>query len=170
MFRMRLALVSDINAMAQFLDDSWHRTYDDLIGVDKVSQASHFYHNAEKLGSEIADDTIIVMIAEDDGGLIGAGKIEVRSEGRLYLDRLHISPSMYGTGLGQALTDAMLAVVPESREIELSVLEANARAVAYYQKQGFEITKRQNTCEAVLDVPTLIMRKTLITSQSATNL
>lgn len=48
---------------------------------------------------------------------------------------LHVHPQYWGTGLGQALLERCVA----DRDAYLWVLEGNARAIAFYRRNGFDL-------------------------------
>lgn len=152
---------ADIPALSDLLHGSWHRTYDGLMGRERVARATADIHDPEKLALEIADPAIITLVALDASGVSGVVKADRRANGELYIDRLHIAPEAFGTGLADSLVAAALTAMPDAKSLTLDVLEGNARAIAYYLKSGFEVEKQLNACNAILGVPTLLMRKTL---------
>lgn len=89
-------------------------------------------------GRLLADpDTAPVVVAEVDGEVVGfaqaaASRDEppVRAE---ELSTLYLRAAQHGSGLGQALLDAVLAGRPAS----LWVAEENPRAIAFYRRNGF---------------------------------
>ena len=70
------------------------------------------------------------------------GDIQVIWKESFYVNRgeivaLYILPAYYGTGLGQALLDAACERLTGYGRIRLDVLEKNARAIRFYEKNGF---------------------------------
>lgn len=89
--------------------------------------------------AEIADPDGVSAVAEFGGRIVGHAGGRLRTDGTLYIDRLHVAPEGQGTGLATRLLDAMIDQVrPRVRSIELLVLNGNARAMAFYRKNGFE--------------------------------
>ena len=72
------------------------------------------------------------------------------------LDWLMVDPAWHGRGLAAALMAEGIDWLGADRPMWLTVLRANARAIAFYRRHGFEIDPA-----AVLDrpVPTWIMRR-----------
>ena len=85
-----------------------------------------------------------VSVAEEDGGLVGA---VVAAPGAL--EHLFVVPERWGTGVGDALHEAALAV---SREADvdvcrLEVLEENRRARRFYERRGWSLDGRRRSGE-----------------------
>ena len=74
------------------------------------------------------------MVAEAKSEMIGFVTIDPRT---LYLDQIVVVPECWGTGLGSALIAEAKRVSPGG--VDLNVNSDNARAIAFYQKQGFVI-------------------------------
>jgi putative acetyltransferase len=70
------------------------------------------------------------------------------------LDQLCVAPSEWGTGLAQALLDEAKRRSPGA--VELEVNEANARALRFYEREGFVSLSR--SASALSGLPTLILR------------
>jgi len=75
-----------------------------------------------------------IMVAEAKSEMIGFVTIDPRT---LYLDQIVVAPECWGTGLGSALIAEAKRVSPDGVDLDVNV--DNARAIAFYQKQGFVI-------------------------------
>ena len=76
-----------------------------------------------------------ITVAEAKNEMIGFVTID---PGTLYLDQIVVAPEYWGTGLAGALiAEAKRA---SARGLDLDVNTDNARAIAFYQKEGFVIT------------------------------
>ena len=157
---IRAAQTADANAISQLLTSSWHRTYDALMGVDRVNEITSSSHAADILVAEINDSSILILVAIDHSGAVtGVVKIQNRAAGELYLDRLHIAPDAFGTGLADQLLDAAITASGQYQTMSLEVLAGNQHAIAYYLKRGFVETAKLDACGTALGVPTLLMTK-----------
>ena len=157
---IRAAQTADANAISQLLTGSWHRTYDAFMGVERVNEITASSHAPDVLVAEINDSSILTLVAVDQGGAVtGVVKIESRAAGELYLDRLHIAPEAFGTGLADQLLNAAIAASGPYETISLEVLAGNKRAIAFYLKRGFIETANLDACGTALSVPTLVMTK-----------
>jgi len=75
-----------------------------------------------------------IMVAEAKSEMIGFVTIDPRT---LYLDQIVVAPECWGTGLGSALIAEAKRVSPHGVDLDVNI--DNARAIAFYQKQGFVI-------------------------------
>ena len=73
-----------------------------------------------------------VVVAEQDGTLAGFITVDPNT---LYLDQVVVAPEAWGSGLGGALVDEAKRLSPDS--VTLLVNEDNARAIRFYQRNGF---------------------------------
>lgn len=71
-----------------------------------------------------------------------------------YLDQLCVAPQAFGSGVGRALLREAMRLSP--RVVELDVNEANARAVKFYQREGFRAVTQGLSAGSGL--PTIRMR------------
>ncbi len=71
-----------------------------------------------------------------------------------YLDQLCVAPAERGSGLAAALLDEAKRLSPGV--VELEVNEANARAIRFYEREGFSISGSGENASSGL--PTLRMR------------
>jgi putative acetyltransferase len=82
---------------------------------------------------------IVVAEAEDakgaKGTMIGFVTIDART---LYLDQIVVAPERWGSSVGAALIAEAKRISP--RGLDLDVNTDNARAIRFYEKQGFSIS------------------------------
>jgi ribosomal protein S18 acetylase RimI-like enzyme len=160
MMTIRPATPKDAAKISALLAASWHRTYNDLMGVEQVNELTSVAHAPDKLIAEICDPSIITLVAIDENPLVqGVVKVEKRENSELYLDRLHIQPSDFGTGLADQLFNAALKAAGPHQNISLEVLQGNDRAIGFYVKRGFSVTKTLDANGTALGVPTLLMTR-----------
>lgn len=85
----------------------------------------------------IADETVDVLVTERDGEVVGWANASCARDGRAPTDRelrgIYVVRAVYGSGTGQRLLDAIIGDAPA----HLRLLEGNARAEAFYTKNGF---------------------------------
>lgn len=72
-----------------------------------------------------------VIVAEQAGALLGFVTIDKQG----YLDQLVVAPDHWGSKLAQALVDEAKRLSPKS--ITLLVNDDNARAIRFYERNGF---------------------------------
>ena len=83
----------------------------------------------------------LVMLAELNGtaiGFVSAEKVEGSAHGTL-LDCLHVLATHQGRGAGQLMIDAVRKWTKEQNQnqMHLYVLDANAPAIAFYERNGW---------------------------------
>ena len=76
-----------------------------------------------------------IVVAEASEKMVGFVTVEC---GTLYLDQLVVAPEFWGSGVATKLIAEAKRLSPEG--LNLDVNTDNARAVAFYAKEGFVIT------------------------------
>lgn len=87
-------------------------------------------------------DRDYVVAAENDGLILGIGGFAripgVKTEHKGLIWGMYVRPEARGTGAANAIMTALLAYAPTvARQVQLTVVAANARAVAFYERHGF---------------------------------
>ncbi len=85
--------------------------------------------------TELVPQTRIV-VAESGGALTGFVTVDPKT---LYLDQIVVAPEAWGSGAAEALVGEAKRLSP--RGLDLQVNQDNARAIRFYEKHGFVITK-----------------------------
>jgi putative acetyltransferase len=105
---------------------TWQRTYPQIDFAERLAWWRDHWRGL------IPDATI--MVAEAKSEMIGFVTIDPRTH---YLDQIVVAPECWGTGLGSALIAEAKRVSPHGVDLDVNI--DNARAIAFYQKQGFVI-------------------------------
>ncbi|RUX45866.1 GNAT family N-acetyltransferase [Mesorhizobium sp. M4A.F.Ca.ET.020.02.1.1] len=162
MVQIRAMTKGDLAAVSQLLGQSWRRTYSPIMGAETTARLSDDKHAPDKLAAELADDDKMSFVAErPDGSIAGYAMAAMDDRGDVMLDRLHIEPEEYGSGLATDLLHAVLAAHAGIASIALEVIEGNDRAIAFYRKHGFEVVERRPAAHGVGGHASLIMRRLL---------
>lgn len=74
-----------------------------------------------------------IVLAERDGALLGFVTVDPKT---MYLDQIVVAPEHWGSDLALALLNEAKRLSP--RGLELLVNKDNARAIRFYEKQGFK--------------------------------
>lgn len=99
-----------------------------------------------KLRQELADRNQEFYFVYADGVLAGYLKVneapaqaEINDPTALEVERIYVLAQFYGTGVGQSLMDAAIAMARDrgKKYLFLGVWEHNRRARRFYQKNGF---------------------------------
>lgn len=160
---VRSAAATDIPAVRALLEETWHVTYDALLGRDKVTDISRRWHAEEVLAAEIGRAAQVFLVAEVDGQIAGTASAKLSGGSHLDLNRMYILPHFQGRGLGKSLLDAVIAAFPAAQAIHLEVEPNNAPAIGFYQRAGFSEVARGNACggDTAAGVAHMMMRKDL---------
>jgi len=107
---------------------TWQQTYPDIDFGARLAWWRDRWRN------ELVPLTQIT-VAERDGGLTGFVTVDPKT---LYLDQIVVAPEAWGSGMAEALIAAARRLSPSG--LDLQVNQDNARAIRFYEKQGFIIT------------------------------
>ena len=136
---MRPAVLQDAEAIAAVHHGSWVETYSDLLPAshweaDTLERRTERWRRALESGAAATvaetDGTVVGLALAGDAITVGA-HAPVR-ERQLFI--LYVLAAHHGTGVGQALLDA---VVPPASPAQLWVAEENPRARRFYERNGF---------------------------------
>lgn len=123
----------------------------DLIRIAHEVNLSHW--SAESYLDEMKHEGSVMFRMADEqnetiglivGRMIEGGAVEPSLEAEIY--NIAVIEAEQQKGLGQSLLDRFLAAVceREARAIWLEVRESNAKAIAFYEKNGFERIQTRN--------------------------
>ena len=125
---IRDAAPGDLDALAALWVEAWAAT---MPHIDFPARQTWF---RDKL-SGAAQEGFVIRIAGAGATDAAAGFI-LLSPALRYLDQLAVHPSHWGKGVAEALIGEARRLSPQG--VVLDVNQANARAVACYEKSGFE--------------------------------
>jgi len=124
--------------------------------------------NAERWHSLIEDPAVSMLMAEDDGELVGfttcgESRDPDAGEGVGEIRSLFVAAGHWGEGVGRELMAAALRSLHERGCIEATLwsLAANERANAFYECEGFERDGAEKTEEVWAHLPELRYRRSL---------
>jgi diamine N-acetyltransferase len=103
--------------------------------------------STEQVRRELEDHHSVFLVALTEGVLIGYAKLRagkapppVTGPEPIELQRIYLDPAWLGMGIGQALLMACLTSAAERgfKSMWLGVWQENQRAIAFYQRAGFQ--------------------------------
>jgi ribosomal protein S18 acetylase RimI-like enzyme len=144
---MRLATVADAAALTDFARTIFLETFgpaNDPRHIDPYVAAAF---TPEVQAAEIdRTGTFTILVVDGSETIVGYAyaaigaprSVEVEAE-PIEIKRFYVAPSQHGRGVAQALMSEVFARARAlgARTIWLGVWEQNARAIAFYHKQGF---------------------------------
>ena len=123
-FQLRPYRADDEDAAILLWQQTWQQAYPSIDFAARVGWWRERWRN------ELVTDAAII-VADQAGVLIGF--VTIDSKG--YLDQLVVAPSHWGTDLATKLVDEAKRLSPE--KITLLVNTDNARAIRFYERNGF---------------------------------
>ena len=137
---IRPATEQDVPGTRRVLVETWHATYDALIGPERVDALTGRWHAAAVLRGEIALPDASFLVAEQDGEIVGHALARQRDAEELVLARLYVLPTHQRQGVGERLLAAVVERHPAARRLRLGVEAENPKALGFYRRQGFAVT------------------------------
>lgn len=156
MIQFRTATGADVPALRALVERAYRGdsakqgwTHEaDLLDDERTSDA--------ELAETIADAKARVLLARIDGRLAGTVTIRDLGEGRAYLGMLCVDPDLQAAGLGRALmadAEDMAVEAFGARTMEMTVIDARAELIAYYERRGYASTGELRPFPLPVDVP-----------------
>jgi ribosomal protein S18 acetylase RimI-like enzyme len=86
-----------------------------------------------------------MLIALDDGALIGMGALAPDDDGRAELCKLHVDASRQGRGIGRMMVERLVALAAQRGfpEMKLHVTKTQSAAIGLYRSIGFHPTREE---------------------------
>jgi ribosomal protein S18 acetylase RimI-like enzyme len=154
---IRAAEPGDIPAVRALLVETWHHTYDALIGVEMVTEITNSWHSLDNLALQLALPDTSFLVADDDGAIVGHAFADAQRPPVLVISRLYVLPARQRRGIGKRLLDAAVAHYPACEIARLEVEAENAKGLSFYRREGFRVVN-----EAVMEgINHLTMEKRL---------
>jgi ribosomal protein S18 acetylase RimI-like enzyme len=136
---IRPATVADLGQVREILVETWHDTYDALIGHERVAEITGQWHSPELLAKQLQTPGVSFLIAAHESRLVGHAFANSPQPAILMLLRLYVLPRWQRRGVGSQLLDAVIRAYPGATALRLSVDADNLKGVSFYRRQGFEL-------------------------------
>jgi ribosomal protein S18 acetylase RimI-like enzyme len=150
---------TDVDEIGQLLCKVWTNTFHGILSEHIVNQIPQTAYDSQLLKSQLQDQSIKFLIAQNTNEKI-VGVINAKQEeGVLYINRLYVDPDFQGQGIGVRLINEMTDKFPSTKKIILEVVERNRRGIEFYLKNGFSIIGKNKSRigENILEV--LVLQK-----------
>ena len=147
-FTLRRATPGDLSAFGEFSRQTFHATYDAFHTAEQMTRHVGERLNDRNIAAELADPacTVLALLQGSEwagyallhGGEAPAG---VDAAHPVEIERFYVGEAWHGRGLAAPL---MAAALDDARAqghdaAWLSVWQRNAKAVRFYEKQGFRV-------------------------------
>lgn len=156
---VRTASKQDVETLRNLLRETWHATYDSLVGEDKVAELDADWHSVEALQRQLDVPGAEFVVADTGEEILGLAY--AAQEGRrVKLHQLYVAPRAQGMGIGLSLLQEIFFCFDDADTIWLEVHPENLRAIAFYARQGF-VEKGEVSSDRHSDVPATLMELNL---------
>lgn len=145
---IRYGVPNDARELSSFMAHSFTTAFGALNQPDHLAAFLAETYTLPRQTAELQDPAIITLIAELDGALAGYAQVRsghylpacVTGPDPIELWRFYVDPAWIGRGIARPLMDRAKAEARGrgARSFWLGVWEVNARAIAFYQKAGFQ--------------------------------
>jgi GNAT superfamily N-acetyltransferase len=137
-FLIRPARRGELAAIRALLVETWHDTFDAILGAAKVTEITDEWHTIDNLARGLDREGRAFLVAEAaDGSIEGVASATAHEDGLIALGRLYVRPASQGKGLGTALLEACVDYFPQGKLMRLEVEIDNEKARAFYARRGF---------------------------------
>lgn len=141
--QFRFAVLADVPAIRALVESAYRGdsarggwTHEaDMLSDDRTSD--------EEVAEVIESPDQRIVLAEQDGRLIGSVAITARDRGRAYLGMLAVSPVLQAGGLGRNLiaqAEASARDVFGASVMEMTVISRRGELIAWYERRGYNQT------------------------------
>lgn len=138
-YRIRQASHNDLLAVAEMRLQSWRETYEPLVDPEIIeAQRLGIPRTAQFWRCLLDQGHYLWLVLADDDRIVGAAGAEAAGDAdapaSLELVMIYLLREAQGTGIADRLLQVAIGDAPAY----LWVLDANARAQAFYRRHGFE--------------------------------
>ncbi|MGH6922674.1 MAG: GNAT family N-acetyltransferase [Propylenella sp.] len=134
---IRDAREADIAPVRALLVETWHDTYDALIGAAKVTEITDSWHSLENLNRQLSVPNTTFLVADEGGTIAGHLFANAQKPAVLFVTRLYVLPSRQRRGIGRGLLAVAADRHPDCDRMRLEAKAGNEAALAFYRREGF---------------------------------
>ena len=159
---LRTASLDDLETISAMLSETWHDTYDGIYGKEKVAELTEAWHSVAALKQRLTKPRSEFIVCDDGAEITGMAFVSQVDAETSMLHQLYVRPTAQRQGVGRKLLIEVEACFPDVRKIRLEVEEANERALAFYQREGFNRVGMTPDCGVKgSGIPAVIMEKVI---------
>jgi ribosomal protein S18 acetylase RimI-like enzyme len=139
----RRAHENDIPALRSLAHKIWHACYPAIIPAEQITFMLEWMYSEPQIRAELERGVQWELILSATNEPIGFLACETEADGRLKLNKLYVLPEMQGQGIGRAALEHVQNIARDAgaNAVWMQVNKRNARAIAAYQKAGFDIVQ-----------------------------
>ncbi len=143
---LRSCTADDVDALRTLSIRTYYETFASMSQPEAMDAYLAEAYDRNKLLRELTDSSSLFLFLYADGALVGYLKLNEASaqtdlydDASLEIERIYVTGTHHGQGLGQYLMDQALRIAAERRKtyVWLGVWERNERALRFYRRNGF---------------------------------
>jgi ribosomal protein S18 acetylase RimI-like enzyme len=144
--RITQATLADLPRLQSIARETFQESFAAMNSEANIRAYMDEAFSAEKLAAELAEENSTFYLATMDDEVIGYLKInsgnaqtEPMGDSALEIERIYVRKAYHGRQVGQRLLDKAIEVAREMNieQVWLGVWKENARAIRFYEKNGF---------------------------------
>lgn len=166
MYFVRTASERDLDKVRALLVETFHATYDALLGAPKVDELVATLFSPAALKTRMANKNAEFLVADDGKEIGGIGYAAMSAEmtKTVTLHLLYVRPSLQREGIGRDIFAELETCFPDAEIMRLEVEPRNEAAITFYRRLGFsDVGHIENNGAGQSGVATLILEKPLPT-------
>ena len=136
----RKATIGDAARLSAFAAVTFYETFVGTATEEDLQAAIRDAYGVFQQTQEIADPRASIILAERMGELVGFAHFTVEDVFSVELNRIYVADAEKGAGLARRLLGEVFDACRGRRaqRLWLAVWHANGRAIAFYEKHGFQ--------------------------------
>jgi ribosomal protein S18 acetylase RimI-like enzyme len=140
---IRPAGAADVPGIQRVAEAAWHEARAPIIGEETVASFLDEYYDEDAFDRYLANDEGVLAVAVTaEGTVVGFASSLPDDErsGTYQLGRIYVAPDRWADRIGQGLLEHTETAIRDrgGNRISLGVMQANERAVAFYEVAGYD--------------------------------
>ncbi len=144
---IRIATANDAELIADLSRKTFQETFGYLNSKEDMDKFMNEQFTRQRLIDEVYDPSYIFLVALDENVPVGyvcmrisSKRDELGNADALEIARIYVINRYIGTGIGKELMQRCILIAKEMKKevVWLGVWEKNPKAIAFYEKWGFE--------------------------------
>ncbi len=131
---------AELPRVADLANRIWPEAFAGVLPPDRIPGMLAEIYAIDALAVDIAERGHRYWLATLDGHDVGYASA-FKADGRVWIKKLYLLAETRGLGLGKALIAAAHAHFGPDLPVALFVNDGNAKAIAFYRSQGFEVER-----------------------------
>lgn len=143
---IRIATIADVNLLCEIGAKTFIETYGNQNTPENLQNYLDEKFTEKQISDELSTPNTLFLLVELNNEIIGYSKMRVNlvenpDPKALEIERIYITKQYHGQKLGAFLMQGCIdtAIRNNYKSIWLGVWEHNPKAIAFYQKWGFEV-------------------------------